>query len=560
MKRKHSSPHPAGPRLLLWGLVLLFAVMMSIPFLVPHCGFLALFGFIPLLCMERIASMSGMRRVWIYHYSAFVLWNAFTTFWVCNATVGGGLFAIFANALQMSLIFGIFRFSRKYFTGALPYIFLAVIWIAWERAYFDADISWPWLVLGNAFARSLQSIQWYEFTGTLGGSLWIWTCNLLLFALMVSLSDGSWTYRYNVKAKSALVFSCLAAVAAPFVVSKVMYDRYDEKEDPVEVLIVQPNIDPYNKFEAMSQSQQTAILLDQISRSLKDRKVPSSDTSGYMEQEHRPLLVLAPETFTNDIVTNDFSRSRTYRRFVSFLNDYPGVDLLFGASSYTYYDAGEAPSHSARRLKDGRWVESHNSALVVDGTARSEIFHKSRLVVGVEKTPYPAFFCRIDDMLGGVMGRCVGQDSISVLHCSGIPFGCAVCYESVYGEYCTGYVREGAEFMTVITNDAWWGDTPGYRQHLSYSSLRAIETRRSIARCANTGISAIIDQRGEILEETPWWEPAVIRGHINMNDRETLFVKYSDIAGRTCTFISALLALSLLVRIVLGRKAPQMQD
>ena len=304
----------------------------------------------------------------------------------------------------------------------------------------------------------------------------------------------------------------------------------------------------------MSQSQQTAILLDQISRSLKDRKVPSCDTSGYRAQEHRPLLVLAPETFTNDIVTNDFSRSRTYRRFVSFLKDYPGVDLLFGASSYTYYDAGEAPSHSARRLKDGRLVESHNSALMVDGTGRTEIFHKNKLVVAVEKTPYPAVFCRIDDLLGGVMGRCVGQDSISVLHCVApddtVAVGCAICYESVYGEYYTGYVRKGAEVMTVITNDAWWGDTPGYRQHLSYASLRAIETRRSIARCANTGISCFIDQRGEVHDPSTWWQKAVLHGYINRNDDITFFVAHGDITGRVCTFAAGLIALALLVSLL----------
>ena len=167
-------------RPVLWALTVLFAVLMSVPFLVPHCGFLSLFGIVPLLCMERIASMNGTRHVWIYHYTGFVLWNAFTTFWVCNATVGGGLFAIFANAFQMSLIFGLFRFSKKYFKGILPYIFLAVAWIAWERFYFDAEISWPWLVLGNSFARSTASIQWYEYTGTLGGSLWIWAVNLSL--------------------------------------------------------------------------------------------------------------------------------------------------------------------------------------------------------------------------------------------------------------------------------------------------------------------------------------------------------------------------------------------
>ena len=176
--------------ILLWILVLCFAVMMSLPYLVSGTGLVSLLGFVPLLCMERVASLSGRKHIWIFHYSAFVLWNAFTTFWVCNATVGGGIFAIFANALQMSLIFGLFRVSKKHFQGALPYLFLAVAWIAWERFYFDAEISWPWLVLGNAFARSTWAVQWYEFTGALGGSLWIWAANLGIFGLMTALSDG----------------------------------------------------------------------------------------------------------------------------------------------------------------------------------------------------------------------------------------------------------------------------------------------------------------------------------------------------------------------------------
>ena len=144
-------------------LELCFAVFMSLPFLVPHCGFFALFGIVPLLCMEYIAENAKIRRFYLWHYSAFVLWNAATTFWVCNATLGGGLFAIFANALQMSLIFGLFRFSKKYFRGILPYLFLMAAWIAWERYYLtSAQISWPWLVLGNAFARTVYAIQWYS--------------------------------------------------------------------------------------------------------------------------------------------------------------------------------------------------------------------------------------------------------------------------------------------------------------------------------------------------------------------------------------------------------------
>jgi len=143
----------------------------------------------------------------------------------------------------------------------------------------------------------------------------------------------------------------------------------------------------------------------------------------------------------------------------------------------------------------------------------------------------------------------VGQEKVSNLLFQGkIPIGCAVCYESVYGEHCAAYVREGAQLLTVITNDAWWGDTPGYRQHLNYSRLRAIETRRDIARCANTGISAFIDQKGRILERSAWWEPAILRGKVNLSTRETFFVRSGDLVGRLSVFLFVLLFAAALIR------------
>ena len=536
--------------MLLWGLVLLFAVMMSVPYLIPHTGLIALFGLLPLLAMERVASMLEKKKIWVYHYSAFVLWNTFTTFWVCNATVGGGIFAILANSLQMSLVFGLFRLSKKKFEGALPYIFLMVTWIAWERFYFDAEISWPWLVLGNSFARTTWAIQWYEFTGSLGGSLWIWLCNLSIFGILVSASDGS-IFSWNGKAKAAALIGLITLFAAPVISSGIIGSRYQDCMDEgekLETLIIQPNIDPYNKFQAMTQSQQNGKLLSIAEKALKYRKADSTAA---------PLLIVAPETFTSDIICGELERSRTWNGFTAFLKDYPGANLLFGASTYDYINSAEAPSYTARNLGNGIWVESHNSALITDGTARTEMFHKSKLVVGVEHTPYPSIFCPLDDKLGGVMGRCVGQEEVSLLNVKHngitIPIGCAVCYESVYGEYCTEYIRKGARALAIITNDAWWGNTPGYKQHLSYASLRAIETRRAIARCANTGISAFISPSGKVIQPTPWWEEAAIMNSLPLRDDITFFVSHGDITGRICSFVFILLLLALAVRFTTNK-------
>ena len=532
-------------KLVLLSLTVLSSALLSVPFLVPGTGWLSLIAFVPLLWAENLATQDGTKGFCWWHYLCFVLWNAATTFWVCNATVGGGIFAALANAFQMSLVFGLFRWSRKWLSGALPYIFLAFAWIAWERWYLtSAQISWPWLVLGNSFARTTGWVQWYEYTGTLGGSLLVWATNLSVFGILDSLASGRWR-TFNWKAKSAALAGTLALFVAPPVVS--LFLRPEPSTGSLDVVIAQPNIDPYNKFGGMTQEQQNELLLTQL-----------SDVG-----DSTPVLMVAPETFTGDVVTNDPSSSPSVIRFTSFLKEYPNANLLVGASTRTYLKRALRPSHTARRVGNGVWMESHNSALMLDAFSAPEIFHKSKLVVGVEMTPYPAFFGKVDDWLGGVMGRCIGQKETGPLHFNEysrsssdstvivnetIPVGCAVCYESVYGEYCTKYVRNGARLLAVITNDAWWGDTPGYIQHLSYARLRAIETRRWIARSANTGISAIIDPSGKVLSHTSWWQPEVLKGKVGLSDEQTFFVRNGDFIGRLSTLMAALILLATLVR------------
>lgn len=533
-------------KLKLFILCTISAVLLSLPWLVPHAGALALAGFVPLLLADYAADCGGVRKFFFYYFWTFILWNALTTFWVCNATVGGGIFAIVANALQMAVIWALFRLAKRHLGGAMPYIFLAVMWIAWERKYFSVDISWPWIVLGNAFARSTHSVQWYEYTGTLGGSLWIWVTNLGLFGMMRSVGTGAWgTWTSWAKISSAA--GLVLAVVGPIAASSVIYNTYQEKsEGKVNVIIGQSNFDPYHKYKLVSQADQNKAIVSIFENALREEGDPASR-----------VLLVAPETITADVVLNHLEDSPTVRSFRGMLDRHPRAALLFGASSYRTYPSGKAPSVLARKYGDG-WVTSHNSAIVLDSAGRSEVYLKSRLVVGTELTPYPKVFVPLDEKLselfgtGGLMGRCEGQSEASVLHFDGVPFGCAVCYESIYGEYCTEYVRKGAKMMTVITNDGWWGDTPGYKQHLSYSCLRAIELRRDIARSANTGISCIIDQRGDILEKTPWWEEATISSTVNLNSSETFFVRNGDIAGRVCTLAFLLLAALLVAKLLLA--------
>ena len=558
-------------------LSLTFTLLMSLPWLVPHLGWTALVGLLPLLVMERLATAWETRRFGWWHYGSFVLWNAVTTWWVGGATVGGAVFAILANALQMSLVFGSFRWVKRRCGGILPYLYLAAAWLAWERYYLTvADISWPWLVLGNAFADTTSLIQWYSVTGHLGGSLWVWVSNLSIFGLMVALSDGRMA-GWNAKARLAAFAGTLLAVFGPMLWS--LGCRFQEEGPELKVLILQPNLDPYQKFESFTQAQQDSILL-----SLAGQAFQPSDS---MEQ----VLVLAPETATSHLFTDDVLGHASVSRYQAFLQEHPGASLLFGASTFDRevsfgapdpcsYDLGPV---SADKWYDHLWYTAHNSAILMDASGHYGLYHKSKLVVGVESTPYPMVFVPLEKLLGGnLMGKDVGQGSPTCLPMSKdtgslpeasacslasgsesvsgdiddrmsgeVPIGTAICYESVYGEFCTGYVRKGAQLITVITNDAWWGDTPGHRQHLNYSRLRAIETRRWVARCGNTGISALIDPAGRIIARTPWWEQAVLQGKVQLLQEQSFFVRYGDMVGRVAVFLFLLLGAAAIFR---GRK------
>ena len=114
-----------------------------------------------------------------------------------------------------------------------------------------------------------------------------------------------------------------------------------------------------------------------------------------------------------------------------------------------------------------------------------------------------------------------------------------ICYESIWGDWIAGSVKQGAQFIAIITNDGWWGNTSGKDQHLLYAKLRSIETRRYVVRSANTGISGFINQRGDVVQQSKWWTRTALKADINLNDHITFYVKHGDVVA----IVSAILAL-----------------
>ncbi|MCK5694414.1 MAG: apolipoprotein N-acyltransferase, partial [Bacteroidales bacterium] len=310
---------------------------------------------------------------------------------------------------------------------------------------------------------------------------------------------------------------------------------YEEKEDPYEMVVLQPNIDPFEKFGAITQEKQTEYLLH-----LADSLVsPQTD------------YIIGPETFINNGVW--VSRIDDHPEIVKlkhFLKDYPEAKLVLGASTFQLYEEPSEFTSTSRPFRGGpnRW-DYFNSAFQLDASGEIPLYHKSMLVTGVEKMPHKELLGFLENLVVNLGGNMRGNGTQEFRETFASPqdgtrVAPVICWESVFGEYVTDYVGEaGANFLFIITNDGWWKDTPGHRQHNSFARLRAIETRRSVARSANTGISSLIDQRGVELARMGWWKRSGLRGTLNKNDKITFYVKHGDYLGRIAVLLTVILLL-----------------
>jgi apolipoprotein N-acyltransferase len=187
------------------------------------------------------------------------------------------------------------------------------------------------------------------------------------------------------------------------------------------------------------------------------------------------------------------------------------------------------------------------------------VYHKSKLVPGIEmqfSNGPGILISKILPFLGGTKwGYGIQKERTCFEHPSLLyKVAPVICYESVFGKYVTDYVKNGAEAIFIITNDGWWKGTNGYKQHLSYASIRAIETRRPIARDGNTGISCIIDIRGNITKQTQWWSQTVLKGEIIPETRITPYVKYGDWLMRISSLISILILFVIFIAVPVRKK------
>ena len=476
------------------------------------------------------------------------IWNVSTTWWIWNASAPGAVSAFLANSLLMCLPWLGFKIAKKWL-GELPgYIALIAFWMCFEYIHLqDWGLSWPWLTLGNAFAIHPEWIQWYEYTGTSGGSLWILVVNIFLFRHIKNNFNREGTKRYKNLVAGILILIAPVAFSllgfTPTSSSKLLPATKSN------IVVVQPNIDPYEKIAAGTFEAQLQKLI-----AISEKEIDNNTT-----------LVVWPETalyMGNGIDEQNMRENFFLNPLWSFLKRHPNTSLLTGVESFRIFDTKTKYS----REFAGQYFEAYNGAVLLDSNGASSFYHKSMLVPGVETLPwFLRFIDKWFEKFGGTTAGYAKQNERAVLtEKNGYKIAPSICYESIYGEFMSKYVRNGANLVCIVTNDGWWKKTPGHKQHMNYARLRAIETRTWVARSANTGISCFIDPYGNVYNPQPYNTTAAIKLSIPVNAAsKTFFVRYGDILSRVMAGLSILLlvyTISLKFRkVVFKKKFPALQ-
>ncbi len=502
----------------------------------PVHGFTPLIfvALVPLFFVQQFLGDTGRKGMFWLAWLAFFVWNVLTTWWIWNSTASGAVTAILLNSLFMAIVFQVFHISKKWlFNNKRGFGILIFYWISWEYFHMNWQLAWPWLTLGNVFASQHTWIQWYEYTGVLGGSFWVILVNILVYNVIRNILSKEKT---RIIINTALL---LLMIFVPLSFSLYRHAHYHETKQPVSVVVVQPNIDPYTEEFSLPPA-------EILRKNLKLAAEKVTDSTDY---------VIFPEsTIQENIWEGSLRQSQSIRTLQKFIRLHPKLSVVIGASTFRWLRPDEKRTPAARLYRKGMYYYAYNTAFYLDDSPYVQVHHKSKLVPGVEEMPSWFFLKPLEKYainLGGIVGTLKKDNHTTVFTDAktGVIVAPLICYESVYGDFVNKTIRAGAELIFVITNDGWWGNTPGYRQHFLFSVLRAIETRRDVAQSATTGISGFINQKGDILQQTAYWKPAVISGQLNLNTRLTYYVKNGDQLARVSAYISVLI---LLVSVVQG--------
>ena len=534
-----AGPFRGGRRTLLLRLALSVASGLLLGYWFPPStlGVFALVGLVPLLIL-----LADVDRVWAglrWVYVAMAVFHFVTLNWTGGYEHGRDPYMMIAGGMTMLfhplfyfLPMGAYLFIKRHAGPWTALVSLPFLWTGYEYSHTLTEWSFPWLTLAHSQSNNLAGMQFISITGILGLTFWILLVNVSVFLLYSSVAGGRLTPASGRGAIAAAGIMLL--VALPTLHGWVVLSSPDASPDvpferPVTVAMIQPNLDPWDKWAVDGPgTMRTYVRM----------------TDSLLDSGCRPDLVLWPETAIPYFVLNlENVPSRDLQESVDSL----GVPVLTGLPHRTAYrDSNEAPRSAKRDRRTGQRYDTFNAAALIEPSGGAAQWHgKMKMVPFAERVPYQEFFSGLDVLRWdvGMGGWALGRDTVVFREGrTGARFGVQICYESTYPDFVAEYVRRGAEFLAVITIDSWWGRMSGAFQHHRISVFRAVENRRWIARCAVGGISCYIDPYGRTYDDTGLFSRAVLCRAIGRESELTLYTRAGNVLGEASLWIAGLFA------------------
>lgn len=487
-------------------------------------------GFVPFLILAD--SIDAFGRFFRYAYATFFLFSLIALYWVGGFTHGKDPYLMIAGAalflwepLVLSIPAMVYFFIKRRIHHSLTVLAFPFVWISMEWLYALGELAFPWLHLGNTQTYQLEKIQFSDITGVYGVSLWLLLLNVLVYFLVRSIQTGVRSKNQYYLAGTIVMLYILPNLYRPDPVESLK-----PTEKKISVGIIQPNINPWNKWEGANTFEgrwsQVQSYLSLMQKHIND----SLD------------LIVLPESAILLNLPQYYEQMEEFKRVVNTVN----ASVITGYVRIKFYDPANAPVSSSTIKGSNVRYDSYNSIMFVQPENDTvQTYSKMRLVPFAERIPYADQVPFLIEPLRwgvGISNWGLAKDStVFVSHRLGAKFLAMVCYESIFPEFVSQFVKKGAQFLVFTTNDSWWGNTSGARQHNQYAILRAVENRRWVVRCANGGISSFIDPTGTMYDQTEMYTEAFIHRTIQPYTELTYYSKHGDWLARYCASITLII-------------------
>lgn len=494
-----------------WVISITAGILLGLSFPPINLSFLSFPAFI--LLFHLIQKTNSYKQLAYYSYAGFVVWNLIGTYWLMMASLPAGIAAILANSVLMTIPLCLAKyFSDKGKSPLLIALLQTSAWVGYEYLHHNWDLSWTWLAIGNAWSNWIGVIQYISVTGFLGISFWVVFSSALFYQFMLNKE----------RLTAYLTLGCFLIFPLWSLILFANNKIETPPEQAVEVAIIQPNHDSYEEYGGMSG---LVEVVDSLI-SLTERTI-TSDTD----------LVVWPENAIDGAI---FSNSQTAIRMADSARVW-NTNFVVGTGLFKTYDSDTDELYRGVIQNSGLPYNYFNATLYVDSNGAISDYEKANLVPIVERIPFVEQLAALDvfDWVdwGSIAGFGKGSTPDMIKTPTFTTPG-LICYDSVYPSWIREFILNEASFITIITNDGWWGNTSGHLQHFAYARLRAIEFDRWIARSANNGISGIITPNGEVITKTDYWVRTGFVSHVYNRYTETFYTRFGNWLPISCLILT----------------------